>query len=106
MSRFEGLSISKQFNKNEFSNRERRLQQENSKKYNIAEKWFQDRKNIQMKNTIKLSKAPPGLSKAPPGSLNYTNYTNYINNKKTIKEDCPLDFTIPLYDDFNYIEPY
>ncbi len=73
---------------------------EKTKEYELAEKWFEERRGVKQSITPKLentrvSKSEP--KKLPPGLE--------VVIKKTIIDDCELDVIIPSYDDFNYISP-
>jgi hypothetical protein len=77
---------------------------EKSKEYELAEKWFEERRGIKqsitpkVENTtekIRVSKSEP--KKLPPGLE--------VLIKKNIIDDCELDVIIPSYDDFNYTNP-
>ena len=76
---------------------------EKSKEYELAEKWFEERRGINQSITPalvndvkKVIVTKPQPKKLPPGLE--------VLIKKNIN-DCDLDLIIPSYDDFNYTNP-
>lgn len=77
---------------------------EKSREFELAEKWFEERKEAQ-KKVIPVLPPPPKTKGPPPGLSKPLPSPQPVKIYTLPKEDCDLDIIIPSYDNFNYVDP-